>query len=868
MTRILTDVLFQVVSFQTDRMLTVLAVVTVIIAVVAVNVMTASKQRQWLLSLLVASLLLGGLTAALYALRIPRGLSGHYFSNARWQDDENEQFVRYFALNTPGRRVDRFIDFNPNDFNNLYSDQPFSIQWQGALLLPHDDYQVQTTSNFGTWLYLDDQVIEGSHELDFGTPEGRMYLREGWSYDEVWNHDPSQTFVWSVGRSSEFYLGVDELTDYVLEFRCIPFANPERPTPSLTITVNGVELETVALQDDWASYAVAVPGSALEGKAPGFFRVILSYPHASNPSETAARRQDARDLAAAFDFARLRKRQSAAAGVPRQNVPQFRKGMHSITLKALQNTYNNPYIQLRWAQTGRLVAEDFVFPGTQPIEQIQRKLAGERLLLATCIVLKAIFILTLIVLLGRRIGPDILRNIVNHKKEYGILCLLVVGACVIRLLFLYERWSSDPSFSILPQGTDQLNYVFFARGFLRGYWPGLSHEPFYFGPLISFYFIVCSMLFGESLLIVRLITTILASVSIWFLYAIATKTFSRPVAYLAAGLCAVNGVLMFYDTTILIAPLITVLNIIALWLFHCLKEKPSYLKAVGAGVTLGLSVLARSNMLLFLPVLLVWIMAFFQGKIWRRIGWFALVCLAMGLTILPVTIRNYYAWYKHEFVLTTSGGGINLWIGNHPAATGTYYGFGSVLQETRERMKAQGTTYRDEVLHFIVTSPKQYAALLYRKFRMFWRGYEIGNLLPYYLFRVNSKVLRLPWLNFVLIGPLGITGMVLAARRWKQGFLLYAYVGVQMFTNVAFFTLARYRVPVVPVLSVFAAFTLYDWGVCFRKKRWWRFMVGVGLFVGLYVLLNYPYAADLYHSQHGEAMPFWRVLRYWDLFQE
>ncbi len=150
---------------------------------------------------------------------------------------------------------------------------------------------------------------------------------------------------------------------------------------------------------------------------------------------------------------------------------------------------------------------------------------------------------------------------------------------------------------------------------------------------------------------------------------------------------------------------------------------------------------------------------------------------------------------------------------------------------------------------------------------MFWRGYENGNLLPYYFFREHySNILKFPWFNFVVIAPLGIVGMILALKKWRELFLLYSFVFIQVVTTLLFFALARYRFPVIPVFSMFAAYTLWHSVQTFQKKQWVQLGVVIGLFALFYFLCNVPYAMEVYQAHYDEPMPLINILRYWDLF--
>lgn len=808
------------------------------------------------------------LMTGLYGTRLPRGLSGTYFANAAWQDD-GTKLERFFDAN--GQRIDRFIDFQPNDFNNEYpfTGNAMSAQWHGRVYIPEDGYQLTIdTRNVSAWLQVDDTLMQGHHRIDFGTPEARALLREGWSHDEIWGGGAPFPFVWGLDDRSEFYLAFDEAVDARLIFRCAPFQRPGDPLQTISASIAGHSIGRVTLQEGWQTYTLTVPQQVLQQSTPGTLRVVFAYAH------EVTQLQDPRPLRVAFDFAWLQKMTvppAPSTDTRSMDILPLSQGLHTIDLKVLTNKTKDVRIGLLWHSADNafpsVIPEDFLFPDTISPEAINSAFVRDRIWLggSLCITLTSCLLLCSLLIWGALTSVDA-RAIVRQET------LVPVGICaaafVIRILFIFEMKRIDPTFDILPEGTDPLTYVIYARGFLRGFWPNLFHQPFHGAPLISFYLILCSILFGENLLFARLATAVLASATVWFTYKTAHQTFrqSRIIAYLAAGLCACNGVLIVYDTSLLIAPLLTFCSSVSLYLISKLRHNPSIQTGILAGVFLGLTVLARSNILLIMPFLGFWMLVAFSGTCTRKLGYYVVICLAMFLTILPVTIRNYYADEQHQVTLTSGNGGRMLWLSNNPAANGAGGFSGQVSEEVHQRIRTGQTTYTREVVQYIVNDPANFARLLWKKFVLFWRGYEIANLLPYYLIRANSRLLQLPWLNFVLIAPLGIVGMALAIKHWRASFILSSYILVQMATTLIFHALARYRIPVVPVLSIFAAYTLWDIGTRLRAKHWRQAGLVVGAVVALYFLINAPYAARLYQLHHETPMPWLYSLRYWDLF--
>jgi hypothetical protein len=88
--------------------------------------------------------------------------------------------------------------------------------------------------------------------------------------------------------------------------------------------------------------------------------------------------------------------------------------------------------------------------------------------------------------------------------------------------------------------------------------------------------------------------------------------------------------------------------------------------------------------------------------------------------------------------------------------------------------------------------------------------------------KVASPVLHLPiLLDFWLIGGLGLGGILLAAarRRHRIG-VIYAAAVVMLYcaSIVVFYILARFRVPLLPVLCVFGGYTLVTMHARFRER--------------------------------------------------
>lgn len=863
--------------FQTGRMLIVLVCLLAVGNLLAYRRIAANPTRKWMVWIGLAGAAVALLAIiALHYWRIPRGLSAQYYANSTWTEDRAIELDRYFEADGLGKRIDRFIDFNPNDFNDRYpfSGKPFTVKWEGWLHVPADGMRVSVHSNFDSWLSIDgalqERRVNSPNALDIGAPEARPYLgKKGWSFDEQ-TEDGATTFAWAANDDVEVILGIDEVAEYELSFRCLPFSLPGREPQQVRVAIDKKEIGAISLSEGWQTYTMPISAALIEHVKTGSLRIVFTFSYVAKPVDVIVGSNDARKLAAAFDKIELRRRTPVLSGNPLLPNTALAPGIHAIRLEA-KSLFANPFIQLcAESSTGgavRPLPEDLLFPAHLSRELLASDLPKDRMRLNA---LEIFEILTILVLAGA-LGSAAIPFVRQPRQWLSREALAIGGICLfafsIRFILIFEMKQVDPNFDILPNGSDQLSYLFFARGIWRGYWPLLSHEPFYFNVLIAFYNAFCFMLFGENLFTLRTVTACMSTASIFVVYLITRRTFNHMVAYIAAALCCCNGVMILFDTSVLVAPLKNFLGLLSLWLLLKLKDDLSWRIRIFLGIFIGLDILSRATTFLFLPFAGLWMLLSLSGTFTRKIAHISVVFGMMFLTILPVTIRNYFSNPQHPFALVSSGNfGFTLWIGNNPSSNGAYNYSNQLFQETCKRLRQTGGTLVDEVLRYIKEHPKAYLQLELTKLKFFWGGHEIGNLINYHWDRQHLRTLQIPWINFTLLGPLSLMGMIVAIKTWRNSLLLYGFVGFQMGLLLLFWVLSRYRILAVPVLSIFAAYLIQYVGQMIRTRRWRMVSMIIVGFLFCYVFLNYSWAAQLYEFDHGEPMPLSRLWRYWDLF--
>lgn len=150
-----------------------------------------------------------------------------------------------------------------------------------------------------------------TENIDFGTPDGRQVLLNGWSVDELWAGET--TFVWGIGDSSELRFHRFSRGDLRLRLRCQPLAGfGGQATRAIRVAVNEVNLSEVELQPGgFRTYEVLIPSESL---SVGENRIGFQYDSA--PMEGSRPSGENRDLRVAWDWLKVDSNEFRGTSVP------------------------------------------------------------------------------------------------------------------------------------------------------------------------------------------------------------------------------------------------------------------------------------------------------------------------------------------------------------------------------------------------------------------------------------------------------------------------------------------------------------------------------------------------------------------------
>lgn len=405
---------------------------------------------------------------------------------------------------------------------------------------------------------------------------------------------------------------------------------------------------------------------------------------------------------------------------------------------------------------------------------------------------------------------------------------IFLAALAVRLAYLAQIDGSPLTEALL---VDSETYDRFARRILEGTFRG---EEVYSMNLLYPWFLALLYRIGEGPWTTVLpVQALLDGISVVLLYFLGLRFFGRPAAVLAAAVASLYGPFVFYAGALLTPTLVGFLTLSGILLLARAGGRGGWRAAAGAGVFIGLAALGRGNALLLLPagLLHLGLAPLGRREAVRKGALFAAAALAFPAA---ATVRNYAVEGR---VVPLAANYAAFYIGQHPGANGLYSMPGFV-ESARFEGEVLGTrAWVSESLGRPVTLAESARVLLRwgvrhviedpaaallrtaKKFYFFWNRTESPTNLNYHFALDFSSLLRgLPF-GFGIVAPLGLMGMFVSLRRFRERALLYLTVGVYLVTCLLFFVSAEYRLPAVPVLALFAAHGVLSLGAALRRRR-------------------------------------------------
>lgn len=415
----------------------------------------------------------------------------------------------------------------------------------------------------------------------------------------------------------------------------------------------------------------------------------------------------------------------------------------------------------------------------------------------------------------------------GRRVPFGLaLGAIVALALALRAGYLIQVVSLP--FFDHPVG-DSAAYLARAAEIGDGRW--LPERPFFYGSIYYPYLIaLIDSVTRHAVLVVCVLQILAGATLVGLVGLLARRWFGDAVALATAALAALYGPFAFLEAD-LIGVVWGLLGVV-LALLGCERwERLSSEGTVrarmllaGIGFALGLVALERPNLLVLVPVVAGW--CFWVARARPRTVWTAAVPIFMvlvgaALPVLAVGALNLAG--TGRWIPMTTSTGINLAVGYHARATGTFeepwttsqltsrntdIEQASVLVASRESGRAltpeEASTYwAHRAIEFVRAEPGAAAAVTARRALLLLNGVEIPNHLNFAFMQQKAGALRLMPVGFSVLLALAAAGSVAAwpdGRSWR-GAALFVWVAVAAGASLLpFFVADRYRAPIVPSL--------------------------------------------------------------------
>lgn len=404
----------------------------------------------------------------------------------------------------------------------------------------------------------------------------------------------------------------------------------------------------------------------------------------------------------------------------------------------------------------------------------------------------------------------------NQKMIMGPLrqvIILVATAVIFRVFFLIL--ASKSAFLHTPV-VDASFFDIWAQTLADGksFMPGTFFKPPFYPYLLSWLYKP-----GLSMMSIFALQMVVGVITVVLTLAIGRLIFPSRIAFGGAMATAVLPIMPFFEVQLLAETWTTALSMGSILLILLVLTRRT--QSVGkflflAGLLMGAATLGRPNLLLMIVVLPAWLhFGLRKNSDAPRLGTGSLVILAAGflLAISPATLNNLR---YGEFSPVSANLGANLFAGNSDTADGMSAIPVGILwddlqlrtrQAGHEKPGAASRYLTSEAFGWMLKNPGRTLALMGKKIVVLVSAQEVrNNINPRWMAQEDGVFLLSRWWPATwLLLPFALLGLIFWRRKNGLQSLLHWFLLAQVISVLPFFVNARFRLPLLPILALFAA---------------------------------------------------------------
>ena len=398
--------------------------------------------------------------------------------------------------------------------------------------------------------------------------------------------------------------------------------------------------------------------------------------------------------------------------------------------------------------------------------------------------------------------------------------LAVVAAYSLRMVLLWLSHHHEdpvnPSFKTVGLENDLLAMsLATGKGFFGPY-PGYKAVTAVIAPIYPLLSAIGYKLFHRDpfagILFCQTINSAFSAATCWPIHAIGKRIFGEQVGIASAWLWVFlpYAVLMPLEWT-WDQSLAALMLALIVWATLELRESTSSLHWSGYGLLWGFTALVNPTLCILLPFLLGWLAICLRQSARSLAGIVVRTVFMFALTLMPWTIRNYYAVDGLVFVKTNFG--LELWLGNNPAVKEVVSSDLHPLTNYAERVQLilngepeYNRKKQREAFAYIRAHPGTFLKNLFDRFVDNWAATYDSRVDPW------IPILHLStadvWFCSVF-SVISFAGMILGLRAQFVDSLPLAMCLV--FFPIPYYithTALRYRHPIDPFMTIFAVYAI------------------------------------------------------------
>ncbi|MCZ6835628.1 MAG: glycosyltransferase family 39 protein [Planctomycetota bacterium] len=320
-------------------------------------------------------------------------------------------------------------------------------------------------------------------------------------------------------------------------------------------------------------------------------------------------------------------------------------------------------------------------------------------------------------------------------------------------------------------------------------------------------------------ILVRLATTVLVMT-------LADRWFGSSVALLSGVLMSIWPSQIQFTTVLASELPFALVMLLALWIW-LMEDRSIWGRAMVVGLILGLASYLRPTALL-LPVVFAMIRLAQQGQIVKTTLATSLVFVCLGITVAPWAYRNTNTF--DQFVLISTNGGTNLWMGNNPESDGTFMSPPKDMPDLNEAERDKELGRR--AVEYIKAEP---GAFIWRTVSKLIRLHDRETIGVHWnekglITRFGEGVLvplkimaQTYWLAILGLALAGVALLEIQLKSWPDRFRGLFHPTLLIWTYFASIHAViviqdRYHFPSQPFIAILAAVALSQ-GIGFVKSR-------------------------------------------------